>query len=155
SHPRIYINKGADAQGNWLGFKFMSAYSPNLYVLDGAGNPNMTIGPYPGRFCGVAAGDVDGDGDIDLYFADYDTGEVGPPEPSGRDLNDRLWLNDGTGNFTDSYQTRMTAQMLQSAFGINAEIKDMNGDGKNDIVKDSALGAPQSVSISYRTPTSG
>jgi hypothetical protein len=156
SHPRIYMNKGADGNGNWLGFKFEMNRSPQLYVLMSNGQPDFNQ-PYPGRFCGIAAGDVDGDGDIDLYLADYDTGEVGPPEPNGKDLNDRLWLNDGSGTFTDSWQTRMTGQMLMSAFGLNAEIRDMNGEGRNAIVKDSALGAPQSVSISYNisgTPTS-
>ena len=40
---------------------------------------------------GVALGDVDLDGDLDIYIADLD----GP---------DRLWLNDGSGTFTDSGQ---------------------------------------------------
>jgi hypothetical protein len=151
SHPRIYVNQGSDGLGNWLGFRFESARSPNLYILDGLGNPNMSLGVYPGRFCSLAAGDVDGDDDADLYFTDYDTGEVGPPEPGGRDTNDRLWINDGKGFFTDSYQTRMTSSMLLSAFGMASEIVDINGDGRNDIVKDTALGSPQNVSVSYNT----
>jgi hypothetical protein len=150
SHPRIYMNQGVDGSGNWLGFRFEQARSPQLYILQPNGQPDFNQ-PYPGRFCSVAAGDVDGDGDIDLYFTDYDTGEVGPPEPPGKDLNDRLWINDGNGFFTDSYQTRMSATMLSSAFGMASEIADMNGDGKKEIVKDTALGAPQYVGIAYNT----
>lgn len=150
SHPRIYMNQG-ESGGVWQGFKFEWQRSPTLYVLDASGNPNMAIGEYPGRFCALAAGDADGDGDIDLYFTDYDTGEVGPPEPSGRDLDDRLWLNDGSGHFTDSWQTLMSAAMLQSAFGMATEIVNINGVGGNEIIKDSALGAPQSVRIDYNT----
>ncbi len=40
----------------------------------------------------VALGDVDGDGDLDAYVTDFFTG-------------DTLWLNDGTGTFTDSGQS--------------------------------------------------
>lgn len=156
SHPRIYMNKG-EIGGVWQGFRFEAGRSPNLYILLANGQPNIPLGIYPGRFCAVAAGDVDHDGDIDLYFADYDTGEVGPSEPAGRDTQDRLWLNNGSGTFTDSYQTLMTAQMLESAFAMAAEIVDLNGSGPtppngyvvNEVIKDSALGAPQSVSVSY------
>ena len=41
---------------------------------------------------GVALGDVDDDGDVDAYIADFDN-------------QDTLWLNDGTGQLTDSGQT--------------------------------------------------
>ena len=149
SHPRIYMNKG-EIGGVWQGFRFEQNRSPQLFILQANGQPDFTQ-PYPGRFCAVAAGDADGDGDIDLYFADYDTGEVGPPEPPGKDTNDRLWLNDGNGSFTDSYQTLMSAEMLQSAFAMSAEIVNLNGVGGNEIIKDSALGAPQSVRVSYST----
>lgn len=150
SHPRIYMNQG-EVGGVWQGFKFEWNRSPNLYILNANGTPNIPGGVYPGRFCALAAGDADNDGDIDLYFADYDTGEVGPSEPAGKDTEDRLWLNDGNGTFSDSYETRMTAQMLESAFAMAAEIVDLNGsnDGVNEVIKDSALGAPQSVSASY------
>ena len=39
----------------------------------------------------VELGDVDGDGDLDAYVANYDQGN-------------RLWFNDGSGTFTDSGQ---------------------------------------------------
>jgi cytochrome c551/c552 len=135
SHPRVYINRQLDGQGNWLG-----------YIFDDENRvPTMPVEP---RFCGVAAGDVDGDGDMDLYFSDYDQGPYARPQ----DLNDRLWINDGQGYFTDQTATRMTPEMVLSAFGMATAIADMNGDGVVDVVKDTALAFPQRVSISYNDP---
>ncbi len=119
THPRVYINLRNDAGGNWLGFDFD----------DVDRIPTM---PFEPRLCGVAAGDVDNDNDLDLYFVDYERGD---PSRAG-DLNDRLLINDGTGHFTDeSGPPRITAEMLESDFGVNVVIADMNGDGWNDIVK--------------------
>ena len=134
--PRVYVNRGNDLGGNWLGF----VYDDALRIDDT---------PWGGfhRFCSVAAGDVDNDGDMDLYFGDYQQGGSRPV-----DLNDRLLLNDGTGYFTDVSSTRMTLEMLESSFGMKVEMVDMNGDGVIDILKDDALNAPQAVSISYNTP---
>ena len=137
SHPRIYINKGASG-GQWLGFKFEQERSPQLYVLNSDGTPNFTK-PYPGRFCSLAVGDADDDGDLDIHLGDYDG------EPSGFDINDRLWINDGNGFFSDSWQQRMNAQMTVSGFSAASEIADMNGDGINDVVTQEA----GSFSIAY------
>lgn len=130
-HPRIYINLGEDLNGDWLG-----------YVYDDVDRvPTMATEP---RFCGVAAGDVDGDGDVDLVFADYDQGPYSRPI----DLNNRLWINDGTGYFTDESTLRMTSNMRNSSFGTSVVIADMNGDGKLDIINNSGL-ALRRTGISY------
>jgi VCBS repeat protein len=151
SHPRIYVNKGAIGRV-WQGFRFEANRSPQLYVLLPNGDPDFTK-PQPGRFCSIAAGDVDLDGDLDLFLGDYDSsGAGGIQEPPGIDLNDRLWINDGNGFFSDSYQTRMNAQMLLSAFSNSAAIADMNNDGLMDVIKDTALNPPQYVAIAYNRP---
>lgn len=140
SHPRVYRNLGKDAGGHWLGLKFENFRIPQLLLSDGT--------PSFPRFCSVDAGDVTGDGMADLYFGDYDSGGSG-----GGDMNDRLLVNDGTGVFVDESTMRMTSQMLSSAFGTSVAIHDMNLDGVNDIVKDTALNAPQYVSCSYNNPS--
>ncbi len=144
SHPRVYFNLG-ESGGEWQGFDFDADRTPQLTTVGG-----LDVAP---RFCSVAAGDIDMDGDMDLYFGDYDgSGAGGGNQPPSFDLNDRLLLNDGTGNFTDSVESRLTSTMLESAFGMAVEIADMNNDGVPDIVKDTALNPPQYVSISYNDP---
>ncbi len=151
SHPRIYINKGA-VGGAWQGLRFEAGRSPQIYVIKSDGTPDLAK-PTPGRFCSIAAGDVDNDGDLDIYLGDYDaSGAGGSGEPTGFDTNDRLWINDGNGFFTDSLQSRMTAQMLLSAFSTAVNIADMNGDGVNDVVKSTGLNPPQYVGVSYNQP---
>lgn len=140
SHPRIYINLGVDGGGNWLGFTFDDVNRIPTF----AGPP---------AFNSVSFGDVDLDGDMDLYFTDYSSSVNSNSNYSGiPELDDRLLINDGQGYFTDQSSTRMTTQMLNSAFGINAYIRDFNGDERPDIIKDTALFAPQQIQISYNNP---
>ena len=145
SHPRVYMNKGS-INGVWQGLRFENARIPQLQVI-GTG---LNVAP---RFCAVTPGDVDHDGDVDLYFVDYDRTETNIAEPTTWDLNDRLLLNDGTGFFTDSLQTKLNAAMLESTFGTAAEIVDLNGDGWVDILKNTALDSLIRVSAAYNDPT--
>lgn len=132
THPRIYMNLGTDGSGNWLGFRHEDNRIPQLKTVGGI-NGNI-------RFCDAAVGDVDLDGDLDLYFVDYDTDENGHAEPSNLDLNDRLLLNNGSGFFTDATVSSFAnSGMWSSAFGTECEMHDLNGDGKLDIVKISTL----------------
>jgi len=138
-HPRVYRNEG----GSWNGLRFENSRFPQLLHY-GTGNSQNP------RFCSVAAGDITGNGYPDLYFGDYDSsGAGGAQQGSNEDLNDRLLINDGSGFFTDGSQSRMTSTMLTSAFGVAVAIEDMNLDGTNDVVKDTALNSPQNVSVSY------
>ncbi len=125
--PRVYMNLGNGSLGDWQGFDW-----------DPADNRIPAFSPAP-KFCAVVAGDIDGDNDQDLFFVDY-----------SNDLEDRLLINDGAGFFTDETLDRMTPEMSESAFGTDAQIVDMNGDGALDIVKLSTLGGnPNSVRILY------
>ena len=149
SHPRVYHNKGK-INGVWQGFRYEDARFPQLLVI-GSG---LAVAP---RFCGMAIADVNGDGFVDIYFADYDTTEPGPVsinEPTAWDLNDRLLINNGAGVFVDSLETRMTTQMLFSTFGTHAMIRDMNGDGFPDVIKNTALSTATYDSVSYQNPAS-
>ncbi len=140
--PRVYINRGNNVGGVWQGFLYDDALRINDMQPGASWNGEH-------RFCSVAAGDVDGDGDMDLYFGDYQQGGT-----RSLDVDDRLLINNGSGYFTDESAARMTFQMLESSFGMKVAMVDMNGDGKVDILKDDALNAPQQVSISYNNPAS-
>ncbi len=135
SHPRVYINRGNDGAGNWLGLRFENARIPDF-------------GTFP-NFCGVGFGDLTGDGYPDLYFVHYQ-------QAADVDLDDRLLINDGNGFFSDESSSRMTNTMLDSSFGVSAVIADMNGDGVLDVLKDTALGSTGATGpkllISYNDP---
>ena len=131
SHPRVYINLGED-NGNWLGFRHEDARIPEMHP---------TAGP---RFCSVATGDIDGDGDQDLYFGDYDSGTS-----QIYDYNNKLLINDGNGYFSDQSDSRLTSEMRESAFGAASVFADMNNDGVLDVVKQTSLNPPQHVAVTY------
>ncbi len=174
--PRVYMNKGADGDGNWLGFKNEDARIPVLKSKSGT-----TANP---RFCDVCAVDVNMDGYMDLYFTDYDTQETSgtvkvdlnqdgdttdpgesqgsPGETGSKDYDDKLLINRGLngslapGFFEDSTTTIMTATQLSSGFGQACKAADMNNDGIADIVKVNTLGGSgsfgQSIACNHNDP---
>ncbi|HEX5012222.1 MAG TPA: VCBS repeat-containing protein [Planctomycetota bacterium] len=144
SHPRVYMNLGDDAGGNWLGLKFEEARIPQLKTVGG-----LSVAP---RFCGMGAADLTGDGFADLYYVDYDSTETGIFEQSSWDLNDRCLVNDGNGFFSDQSASMFTTNQLLSAFGADAQIIDLNGDGANDVVKDTTLSNPTATRALYNNP---
>lgn len=111
--PKIYRNLGKNQQGQWLGLA----------------DESFRIGPIitsPWKMCGVTPGDIDNDGDMDLYYANYLGG------------TDTLLVNNGSGFFTDQTPQRL-GQYAVVAFGTGAELGDWDKDGDVDILKISTL----------------
>jgi hypothetical protein len=117
--PRILMNLGEDA-GVWQGFEYEPLRLPVLTSPTGNGP----------KFCGLGVGDVTGNGRPDLYFTDYEN-----------DMEDKLLINNGSGFFTDETATRLDTMMVDSTFGTDADIADVNGDGWNDIIRSNSSGS--------------
>ena len=110
-----------------------------LFLNDGKGNFTKAINALPKMLSGksvVAAADIDGDGDIDLFIG----GRVVPGEYPLAPQSFIL-LNDGTGKFTDA-----TAQWLDSmgTKGMITDAKwvDINNDKRPDLVMTGEWMAP-------------
>lgn len=68
----------------------------------------------------TASGDIDNDGDMDLFVMNYD-------------VNSHLWVNNGAGVFTDIMSTSGIAATT-TFFGTNATFHDFDNDGFTDLL---------------------
>jgi hypothetical protein len=104
-----------------------------LYMNDGGGTftdataANMPV-PFLYASC-VALGDVDGDNDLDLVFGDPIWCSFRGCSASGNQT--RLFLNDGTGVFTDATGALMPIARDRS---VALTLSDLDGDGDPDLV---------------------
>ncbi|UCD85398.1 MAG: VCBS repeat-containing protein, partial [Deltaproteobacteria bacterium] len=96
-------------------------YQNRLYLNDGSGNfTDGTIYSLPidsDWSLDATLGDVDGDGDLDIFIANEDS-------------QNRLYLNDGSGNFTD---VTGSALPVDNEWCWNADFADVENDGDLDI----------------------
>ncbi|MEM7204524.1 MAG: VCBS repeat-containing protein [Planctomycetota bacterium] len=96
-----------------------------LYLNSGGGAfTDATAGRVPldtdGSFA-VVAGDVDGDGDVDLVFGNW----------AALGQQNRLYLNDGSGRFVDATAARLP-QRSDATLGL--ALADVDGDGDLDLL---------------------
>lgn len=80
----------------------------------------------------IVPADVDGDGDIDLFLATV----LFLP---GKDPQNRLWLNDGKGYFTDETEDRLPILPDQAVDGF---FFDLDNDGDQDLAVSGVLNQP-------------
>jgi hypothetical protein len=91
-----------------------------------------SIGDLPMR---PTLGDLDGDGDLDMYAA------ILPPKGENYDTADRVLLNDGSGSFVDSGQRLENPSTTGTAASAGVALGDLDGDGDLDALVGKAAGA--------------
>ncbi|MET0271644.1 MAG: FG-GAP-like repeat-containing protein [Phenylobacterium sp.] len=98
---------------------------------------------------GSSVGDIDNDGDIDIFQSG---GYVAPGQSTGPTLGSRLLLNDGAGNFTDA-SARLPADLQAAAYRtvFASAVADLNGDGFADLI----VGHKGGHSVTLRTNPDG
>ena len=109
---RVWINQGG-AQGG----------TPGIYAASGQFLGNSSSAD-------VALGDLDGDGHLDAYVANNDYHH-----------SNRVWLNDGLGNFIDS------GQALGNSWSQGVALGDLDGDGDLDAYVANGQNQPNRVWI--------
>ncbi|SVD89414.1 uncharacterized protein METZ01_LOCUS442268, partial [marine metagenome] len=104
--------------------KISSGYVEGEDVLDFTATPSLTDSGQDLRYgtsydnsWDVKLGDFDGDGDLDAFEANYNEGN-------------RVWLNDGSGSFTDSGQNLNQGGSYNNSSGV--DLADLDGDGDLD-----------------------
>ncbi len=115
----LYLNRGEDGDGSWLGFRTAT------YDLPG------TFGAASTFAMGIDAADLENDGDLDFYITDMSDAS----EPTSPGMND-LWLSRLADTGALSYELAADAAPWYDApakLGWGAQFQDFNNDGWQDL----------------------
>jgi len=100
--------------------------------INSIGSQNLTsLGDMPMR---PTLGDLDGDGDLDIYAASL------PPKGGNFDSTDRILLNDGSGAFVDSGQRLDNPRKAGAAGSGAVALGDLDNDGDLDALVATSAG---------------
>jgi hypothetical protein len=133
--PKNSILGDLDGDGDHDAFVKVDGNGYSTLINDGKGNfkehwtGEDSLAIAAGRGMDVTLGDLDGDGDIDAFVTNGDRERSYPSS---------VWLNDGTGRFTNSGQ-----QLCLTVFAW-VSLGDLNGDGFIDAYI-SNMGLPNQI----------
>ncbi len=123
------------------------SYGIRLYMNDGNGNfvkVNDNLPSTRHNVAVLAANDVDGDGDIDLFV-----GSRSVPGVYGINPKHLLLLNNGDGIFNDATE-RFAYDTKDAGMITDAKWEDLDGDGRKDLITVSEWGTPNVYTTSKR-----
>ena len=129
-------------------FLSIQAGGAAVFRNDGAGRFREEAGAFGIRLDrethSMAAGDYDNDGDLDLFFAHWDS-----PWNGQRPATQYLWRNDGRGRFEDVSRivpirpVETGASRFSQEFSFTPTFSDIDGDGDPDLLLAGDFGASQ------------
>ena len=105
-------------------------FAGQSYVLinDGGSFNEQMLGDAAARSIGdLELGDVDGDGDLDVFAADWGMNQpYGDPDDTGGPM--RLWLGDGDGGFTAADANLPMGMEALASWSFDVELADIDND---------------------------
>jgi hypothetical protein len=128
--PVHYYHNAGQSGGSWLGLVFQTGHFPTF-----------TPG---GRFCSAAAGDPDGDGDLDMFLGDYNN-----------TLENQFCTNNGLSTFANATAAWFPSGNNNSTFSVEASFADADTDGDQDIYESDGTVGQMKIHVNRRIHVPG
>lgn len=130
AQPVHYYKNLGGTGASWLGLQYETGHFPAF--IPG------------GRFCSAAAGDPDGDGDLDMFLGDYNNS-----------LEDQFCTNNGLSTFTNTTASWFPSANNVSTFSVEANFADVELDGDQDIMESDGTVGQMRVHVNRRIHVPG